>query len=97
MRNKMIVAALLLAACPALAQTPPPAPPAGSGGGGPVGPSVQSPTTPTGKTPPGTPAANSVPAQISRDSAGQAIIGQTVTPPGTVPGDPGAKETGARR
>ncbi len=90
-----LTAAFLLLAGAAAAQTPP-APAAGSAAGGPVGPSVSTPTSPTGRTPPGTPAADSVPGQISRDSTGQSVIGHTTTPPSAVPGNTGGQGTGAK-
>ena len=94
MRHALIAATLVLAA-PALAQVPP-APAAGSGGGGPVGPSVSEPTSPTGKTPPGTPSATTPADQIARDSTGQQIIGRTTTPQSPVPGNTGGQGTGAQ-
>ena len=79
----------------AWAQTPA-APAAGSGGGGAVGPSVTAPTRPTGQTPPGTPTGNTTAGSMTRDAAGEKVIGHTVNPPSAVPGNTGAQGTGTK-
>ncbi len=96
MRSLMVVAVSTLIAGAAWAQTPPAAPPAGSGSGGSVGPSVMTPSSPTGKTPPGTPTDSTVPGQVSRNTTGQDVIGQTANPPTAVPGNTGGQGTGAK-
>lgn len=85
---RALVVGLVLMAPPALAQ----APAAGSGAGGPVGPSVSTPTSPTGVAPPGTPAT-----PAARDGVGTAVIGKTETPASPVPGNTGGADSGVRR
>lgn len=62
----------------------------------PVGPSVSSPTYPTGKTPPGAASAATPSGRIARDTAGQKVIGHTTTTGGGTPGNTGGAGTGAK-
>ncbi len=77
----------------AYAQVPAP----GSGGGGGVGASVNTPTTPQGKAPPGTPAAETAGDRALRDAAGQNALGKTETPATAVPGNTTAPDSGVRK
>ena len=77
----------------AYAQAPKP----GSGGGGGVGASVNTPTTPQGKAPPGTPSAETAGDRALRDAAGQNVLGKTETPLTAVPGNTTAPDSGVRK
>lgn len=92
----LVIAGLMLAGA-AQAQTPPAAPPGGSGGGGPVGPSVSAPNEPTGRTPPGTPAANTAAGREARDAAGTAVIGKTTTEGAAQAGATDGADAGVKR
>ena len=85
---RLMMSVLLASLAPALAgaQTPAAA----------VGPSVSSPTNPTGNTPPGTASAATPAGQVTRDAAGQQVIGHTAASSGGLPGNTGGAATGTK-
>jgi hypothetical protein len=89
----MILAAAMLYPLAAYAQ----APAARSGGGGGVGASVDTPTTPQGKAPPGTPTGETTGDRALRDVAGQNALGKTDTPLTAVPGNTTGQDSGVRK
>lgn len=73
------------------------APAAGSGAAGGVGPSVNTPRTAQGNTPPGTPSADTAGDRALRDAAGQNALGKIGTPSSALPGDTTGQDSGVRK